>query len=274
MSPPLTKRPSSQILVTFTALLRLSKSKVISGGVEFGKCKVFMTAINYHKVRFQTRLTRRHKKVGRAENKHTILRQISQHLYQEASDARFYSLITSEILNRATYIANVLYGVKLLSVFEMVGGYTLSISGLPSWPVSSQLREAHICQPDSCILRRVIHDIPDQRLSRHLLAKDQKVYYFLCSVKFGSLKSSIVGGTTDSFLEITHDSAHKGAPIRAAYEYIRIAPSNPLLDSLKSLGLCFPRYYSILTSEMDDFELEDKLGHEIAVFPAPSTSSN
>lgn len=96
----------------------------------------------------------------------------SQRLYQDSLDARLSSLIQSEILSCATYLANILCGGKLLSAFEMVRGYTPSIACLPFSSVSSQLRDAQIFQQASRALQMVLHDKLGQVLSCHLLPND------------------------------------------------------------------------------------------------------
>lgn len=75
-------------------------------------------------------------------------------------------------------------------------------------------------------------------------------------------------------MELSQYSAHKGAPIQSAYEDVRLAPSNPLLDSLNNFGFCFPRSYSIQTPDMEDFYREETFGPATAVPSAPSGSSD
>lgn len=48
--------------------------------------------------------------------------------------------MSAEILSCATYPSNMLYDGKPLSAFEVVRGYTPSISGLPSSSMSSPVR--------------------------------------------------------------------------------------------------------------------------------------
>lgn len=69
----------------------------------------------------------------------------------------------------------------LLSGFEMVKGYTPSISCLPSSPLLPQLKDANLSQQEPLSLathslHRFAHGGPDQALSAYLLYRDNKLY--------------------------------------------------------------------------------------------------
>lgn len=148
---------------------------VISGNVEFGKCDEIISLLNYNNVRFEPHPSHLHKKIGTVERKHAILRQMSQRIYKDSLQAKISPLFPTEILSRTTYLSNIIYEGKLLSAFEMVRGYTPSIAGLPSSPVSSHLRDAHILQ-QVYALRRAMNDSTGSGLSSHIICRDQKVY--------------------------------------------------------------------------------------------------
>lgn len=95
------------------------------------------------------------------------------------------TFIPAEILSRAANFPNIRYGDELLSALEIVRVHTPSITFLPSSTVSSHLRDLHITQQSSLTLRRVLHYKHGRGLSRHLLSKDQRVYYFHHSGTFG-----------------------------------------------------------------------------------------
>lgn len=128
----------------------------------------------------------------------------------------------------------------------MVRSRTLSSTGLRTSPVSSQLCDAHITQHASLALLRVLYDKLGSGLCRHILSKVQKVYNFLKTGQLGSWKQGYVRDAHDHRVELSSEIYHKFQPKRAAYEDIRIAPSNALLDSVNNLGFCFPKSFLIM----------------------------
>lgn len=102
-------------------------------------------AMESFQITIEPRPARRHKKLGIVERKNGIIRCLSQWLFE---DAEFFinsrrtkvgNVDINDVLSRATNINNNLYGNKILSSFEMVGGYTQAIQGLLKSPVSEPL---------------------------------------------------------------------------------------------------------------------------------------
>ena len=114
---------------------------VMSGDPEF-RADVFIKFLKYYRIRYESRPARRHNKIGVVESKNAVIRTISQILLK---DSEYFTINRSthaswkEILSRARYLSNILYGGKRISGFEMVRGYTPSISGFPKCRVSMEL---------------------------------------------------------------------------------------------------------------------------------------
>ena len=139
---------------------------VMSGDLEF-RADVFIKFLKYYKIRYESRPARRHTKIRVFESKNEVIRTISQRLLK---DFEYFTINRSthesweENLPRATYLSNILYGGKRISSFEMVRGYTPSISRLPKCRVSTELIEAHHKQ----ITRRAINKLSSTRDVRTL----------------------------------------------------------------------------------------------------------
>lgn len=95
---------------------------VISGDVEFGKCKEFINFLNYHHIIFQAIKAHRHNKIDTVETKQTILLQIPQRLYQDALDAKLYPLIPVGCISPAKYLSNILYRENFFPRFKFSVG--------------------------------------------------------------------------------------------------------------------------------------------------------
>ena len=112
---------------------------------EFAK-DPFLTFLKHYEVKFEPRPARRQNKIGIVESKNNILRTLTRRLMRDAdyfNTTRGTSETPSEILSRAFFLANIIYGDKQLNSFEMVRSYTPSLVGLPKTQVSQEMMDAH-----------------------------------------------------------------------------------------------------------------------------------
>lgn len=127
-----------------------------------------------------------------------------------------------EIISRAAYYRNVLYGNKTLSAFEMARGYTPAIVGLSKQMTTQQIKNAQ----NELAARRALKALDKQRSPVNVLKedlfRDREVYYFKRDGKFGKWYKRFVHSTEDHIINISSKKTHKGAPIRAAYEDVRL----------------------------------------------------
>lgn len=224
----------------------------VSADVEF--LNKFAKQLHYFGIKFKPTPARRHNKLGVVERKNSVVRLLIQRLVKDgsyASASRAVSITPDELLSRATYLSNILYGSKLLSSFELARGYTPSISGLPASNLTEQLVEAHHEQA----ARRALHIFEKSKVPRPLQAtdfeKDQEVYFFKRGPKFGTWEVGWVRDIEDHALILSSNKRHRGKSIRSAYEDVRKVPSSPLLRVLDSYEFFFPRSSAIVLSLND-----------------------
>ena len=111
---------------------------------------------------------------------------------EHASNSRRVEVSKKEILSRATYLSDILYGNKKISSFEMVRGYTSSISGLPQ----SKLSEEVIASHKEKIARRALVlfkcSTAPHVLEQKDFSKNEQLYVFKRSLKFGKWQKLFV----------------------------------------------------------------------------------
>ena len=228
--------------------------KIVSGDLEFLNT-TFLNAIRYFGCEFEQRPARRHNKLGVVERKNSIIRVMAQRVH---SDAKFFSVskgsefMLEDILSRATYLANILYGSKALSSFEMARGYKPSITGLPKIKLTDDILEAHEEQQARRPLSLLEKSKTPRPVNPSKLSRDDQVYFFKRGPKLGTWEIGYVRSADDQSVSLSSARSHKGKPIRAAYEDVRLAPSSPLLRDLDEIDFVFPRYYSIVDEEALD----------------------
>lgn len=91
--------------------------------------------------------------------------------------------------------------------------------------------------------------------------------------KFGWWEKGYVRSEDEHMLTISSSQSHKGIPIRAAFEDVRLAPTASLLKELDSIHFFFPRS-SFLVEEVkfdrQEFATEDEeLGEVLLLPPIP-----
>ena len=114
---------------------------VVSADPEFFNSK-FAEALRYFDITFQPRPARRHNKLGVVERKNSVVRTLIQRLLKDADyfdPSRDRKPEQEDILSRAVYLSNILYGSRSMSSFELAGGYTPALVSLPQAKVPSQL---------------------------------------------------------------------------------------------------------------------------------------
>ena len=87
------------------------------------------------------------------------------------------------------------------------------------------------------------------------LKKNELVYFFKRSAKFGLWESPYIRDCHLHFAVLSPNQYHIGKPIRAAYEDIRKAPTSPLLQELDRIEFTFPRSYSVVDEDYEDSEI-------------------
>ena len=213
----------------------------LSGDPEFMN-KKFARLMERFSVTVEPRPARRHQKIGVVERKNAVVRTLVQRILHDVDFVNKALLgidpadqdkneLHSHILSRATYLSNVLYGSRTLSSFEMVRGYTPSISGLPQ----SRITEIMTCAHQEQTARRALLSVYSARSPRTLkqdqLERGTAVYFFRRVPKPLWIQAW-VRSTEEHVVLLSTRKNHTGKPVRAAYEDIRLMPTNPLLQEL------------------------------------------
>ena len=160
----------------------------LSGDPEFVNQRFFKLMERFS-VTVEPRPARRHQKIGVVERKHAVVRTLYQRILQDVAFMNKALLdvepadqdkgeLHAHILSRATYINNNLYGSRTMSSFEMVRGYTPSISGLPQSPISEQMILSHQEQTAWRALLSVDAARNPIKLKKDQLHRDTAVYFF------------------------------------------------------------------------------------------------
>lgn len=196
--------------------------------------------MDYFSIEFNATPARRHNKTGGVERKHAVARALCLCLKQDArctishpsgssSAAPFHTIIVAEVLSRATYLSNILYGSRTLSSFEMAKGYTPSIVGIPKSPLCNSLITDHQEQQAKRKLRKN-KNMRDQKVLKKLdFSPNQVVYYFKKFSKFGSWHFTFAPQETDHVVYFSASFEHQGHPTSATYEDVDVVPKTPLL---------------------------------------------
>lgn len=87
------------------------------------------------------------------------------------------------------------------------------------------------------------------------------------------MNPGFVRSMAGSFLKLSHDCFYKGAQIQAAYERVPFPPPIVYFTVETTIVSAFQVHTPSLQPDIEDFELEDKLVHELVVQPNPSSTS-
>lgn len=241
---------------------------IISGDPEFFNEK-FQRALKYFGIKHRPLPARRHNKLGVVERKNSVVRGIAQRLRK---DSDYFATVRqqvpnngspTEILSRASFLANIILGSKLLSSFEMARGYSPAILGLPKSKVSEEMQAAQQEQQSRWALAKLRSGRNPTCLEPTDLPRGTPVYFFKRGDKKRSWRKAFVRSAEEHSVLLSCDPTHTGKPSRAAYEDIRLIPRNTLLQDLNQMDFVFPRSYEITSQDRDDAE------HEVpAIAPA------
>ena len=233
--------------------------QIISGDPEMYKGP-FKELLSRHYCEFAARPARRHNKIGSVEVSHRSIRVFVQRLLLDAEYTRNtlgVSFSDFEILSRATFLKNALYGSKKLSSFELARGYSPSICGTPQAPVGKKIAEAYREQ----VARRAIHKLlaspTSNPVPKELLPSKTPVYFFVKGTNKGKWELGFVKRAYDHFVELCRNSKMRGHVLQVAYEDIRLAPKSSLLFELDRLELdsFLPLAHTSGRSSADDAEV-------------------
>lgn len=259
----------------------------LSGDIEFTRSSDFTNFLKYFFVNLAPRPARRHNKNGSVEAKHGIIRRLLLRFLKDASASGVNvtssgistspapsspDITISDLLARACFLSNVLYGGKPLSAFEQVRGYTPSLAGLPQLPVSPVLFDAHIKQTARRAIQRLLKDKPDALPESHLFPPNTPVYFFIRGPKFGKWHEGFVKSASQHIVEVSSRQDHRGTPHKVAYEDIRIKLDNSLLQELDSIGFKFPNSYSIINTDMEPYLPDPSTRESLTPTPAPDVA--
>ena len=211
----------------------------LSGDPEFNNEPINLLCAQ-HKVQFEARPARRHNKIGSVESGNDTIRLFVQRLLRDEKHSRSTGgkvHTDYEILSRATFLKNTMYGGKQLSSFEQARGYRPSICGLPQLPVSAEILQAH----EEQVARRAIHAFlrshNTSSISKDLIPPRTKIYYYRKLTNRGEWHVGYVLKAEEHIVYVCTDPQLKSKPSQIAYEDLRLAPSSSLLQELDDIEL-------------------------------------
>ena len=176
----------------------------------------FMNAIRYFGCEFQQRPARRHNKLGIVERKNSVIRIMAQRIHNDAryfSAARSSDFLLEDVISRATYLSNILYGSKSLSSFEMAREYTPAITGLPQIKLSEDIIEAYEEQGARRALSLLQRSKKPRPVNPEQHSHDDPVYFFKRGPKFGTWKLAFIRSIDEHSISLSSSSSHKVKPI-------------------------------------------------------------
>jgi hypothetical protein len=104
-----------------------------------------MQYLKHHDITYKARPARRHKKTGFVESGHSSIKLLARRLVLDSQSSTIHGRLSNfpEIISHATFLQNMLHGIRFLASFEQARVYQPSIAGLPVGFVSTALRRAH-----------------------------------------------------------------------------------------------------------------------------------
>ena len=184
------------------------RPKRLSGDPEFNN-ETITLIFAQNSVTYEARPARRHNKIGSVESGNDTIRLFVQRLLRDKQNSRQVGrkLHTDyEILSRATFLKNIMYGGKHLSSFELARGYRPSLFGLPQHPVSAEILQAHKEQ----VARRAVHAFIRSRntssVSKDILPPRTKVYFYRKVTNRGEWLVGDVLSAESHIVHVCHDA--------------------------------------------------------------------
>ena len=213
--------------------------RTISGDPEMHKGP-FKELLSRHNCEFAARPARRHNKIGSVEASHRSIRIFVQRLLLDAEYIRNTSGVSFsdfEILSRATFLKNALYGCKSLSSFELARRYSPSSCGAPQAPVSVKMFEAHQEQAARRAIHKLLASPSNKPVSQDLLPPKTPVYFYVRGTNKGKWELGFFKRALGHLVQLCRNSSLRGHALQVAYEDIRLAPRSSLLYALDQLEL-------------------------------------
>ena len=133
-----------------------------------------------HNVQYNARPARRHNKMGAVESANFTLRILIQRILKDSEhyrETRGTQFTPDEILSRAVFLSNVLYGQKKMSPFELARGYRPVIGDLHQKPVESSIAKAHHEQIARRALHRLLASKNPSTLSKYIDSENPSVFF-------------------------------------------------------------------------------------------------
>lgn len=188
------------------------------------------TFLKQHSILYKPRPSRRHNKLGCLQRKNRTVKAIIRKLDNGITDADAKMTLASPL-----FLSNLFSGSRKLNSFQPATGYTPSILGIPSSPVTAELLQAHKEQAATRTLQTVLHSKNPAILHSTILQTGDavRVYYETSSKskKKEWVKESVVSAEKHRVLA---RRSKKGPPLRVAYEDIRMAPKSQFTQALMS----------------------------------------
>lgn len=214
---------------------------VLSADPEFRKNSITSLCTD-HNVTYEPRPARRHNKIGIVESNNKPVRLMVQRLLKsEAHRRSSRGLFRSdyEILSKATFLKNIMFGSKQLSSFELAHGYTPNICDLPKATISTDLINAHLEQVSRRAVHKFIRSKQTSPLNKELLPPRTPVYYYKREIKGGRWILSKVVTCEDHIVHVEPMSKDKARTVQVAFEDIRLVPDSDILKELDQMELGF-----------------------------------
>ena len=162
--------------------------RMLSSDPEFDN-RVIRGLCTAAQVKYAARPARRHNKIGSVESANATIRLFVQRLLMDDEHhrkVRETSKLLYEILSRATFLRNVLYGGKEASSFELARGFTPSLCGLRKSPLSKQALRSHQEQVARRAIQKLISSHPAHPLTKPVLPRGTSVYFYVKTAKSAS----------------------------------------------------------------------------------------
>lgn len=149
----------------------------------------------YLSIKFKSTPDRRRNKIGFVERGNDIGLILVQKICTDAQhdiNTQRKVVERSESLSRSTYLSNIIFGRKILSIFEMVRGYSPSISGLSQRKLTDEIVTAHQEQVSRRALKLLSNSHPPKIPGPKEFKKKKGYTYSIVgrSLEHGGLKKS------------------------------------------------------------------------------------
>ena len=161
---------------------------MLSGDLEFDN-RVMCSLRTAAEVKYAARPARRHNKIRSVESGNATIRLFVQRLLmnnEHHSTVRETRKPLYEILSRATFLKNVLYGGKEASSFELARGFTPSLCGLRKSPLSKQALWSHQEQVARRALQKPICRYSAHPVTNSALPQGANGYFYVKSARSAS----------------------------------------------------------------------------------------